>query len=195
MHRRSKNMKGLTIMEALITILVLGILIGIIAGICSEYSRLIHYSSSRDKTIFSLQGAMDGVKGELAEALAVTSPRLTAAPLTSAGTFSSELQFTKIDPANPSRLPTPFPSPMPSVWASADSAHVLSIRYYAAGGALMREVTYPDKTSQCHVIVAGISGFSVQDLGNNSAAITASFMDDDILKTFTTRVHLSIREQ
>jgi acylphosphatase len=64
------------------------------------------------------------------------------------------------------------------------------VKYYVYDDVLVRQITYSDNSSTAQAMARNLAGFSVQNLGNNSIGVRASFQEEHILKNLTTRMRL-----
>jgi hypothetical protein len=180
----------MTLVEALITILLLSTVLGVVANICSEYAGVVKYSTLKDRTLLGAEGAINFVKNELQEAILIEAPVISATPVTEPGSPSFVLRFRKVESTNEDRLPSALPDPLPASWDPYDSSYVIRVKYYVYDDVLVRQITYSDNSSTAQAMARNLAGFSVQNLGNNSIGVRASFQEEHILKNLTTRMRL-----
>jgi hypothetical protein len=142
---------------------------------------MVKFTSKKDKTILGARIAVDKIRSELEEAIAVIEPHVPG------GNPASQLTFRKIDPCNASRL---TPSPTPTVWNPSAAAYTLKVKYYVDEGSLFREITFPDNSHDTQSITDGIAGFSAFRRAPNYVELALSFQEETLVRTLTTYVRL-----
>lgn len=164
-RRSGRKVGGFTLVEALITMMLAGLVLSFVAGLCNEYSRIMRYSTKKDQTLINLQMALERVKNELGEAGTTPVPG-----------DSSVLQFDRIDPKVTDRL---APSSPPALWNPYDSAYVVTVKYRVEDNEMLRTTTFPGPKVVTESVASNISGFSWTDLGDGTFQINASFIEDN----------------
>jgi hypothetical protein len=175
--------RGLTLVESLMTILLVGIVLGIVAGICNEYANIIRFSARKDRIIIGARTGVDKLKIELEEATEVLTPTPSPAPYTP---DSPVIKFKKINPSAVQRLGPPAPG----TWDPWAPSYLVNVEYYVSRESLVRKVTFPDSSCATQTVAEGVSGLSAKNLGGSTYRFTVSFMDEQYLKTLTTVARL-----
>ncbi|MHC9539750.1 MAG: type II secretion system protein [Vulcanimicrobiota bacterium] len=185
-----RTMRGFTLVELLVTIIIIAFMLMIIGSAAADYGRIVRFSSNRDSSVLGINTGLSKVKREIEESIEVTSPVVTATPLASSGDPQFEVIFRKIDPSAESRLPSSPPASPPSSWDSRADDDVVTIKYRVQGGRLLRKVTFHDSIYVETSEAEGITGLSVQDLGNNALRIDISYTDEEIVKNLSTTARI-----
>ncbi len=128
--------KGVTLIEALLSLFLVLIVLGLSGGLIRDYSQSLRNSTTGDRWLEAALVGAAKMGQEASQAILFTRP--AAGSLVS----DSELRFTRLDPSDVDvRFPSPLPDPLPATWNVADPAHALEVRYYLnAQERLVREV-------------------------------------------------------
>ncbi len=130
--------RGFTVLEALITALLVGLALAIVGLVTRDFQRVMARSQRRDTALEGLL-ALHRVGCESAQACGDIVPALNAT--------SAWLSFSRIDPNHPDRIPPtllPEPVPIPAAWEPRDPAYVVRVSYSLNGSRqLMRRVDFP----------------------------------------------------
>jgi prepilin-type N-terminal cleavage/methylation domain len=185
-----RTMRGFTLVEVLVTIIIIAFMLMIIGSAVADYGRIVRFSSNRDSSVLGISTGLNKVKREIEESIEVISPVVTATPLSPYGDPQFEVVFIKINPSAESRLPSLPPASPPSSWDSKADVDVVTIKYHVQGGRLLRKVTFHDSTYVETSEAEKITGFSVQDIGNNALRIDISYTDEEIVKSLSTTARL-----
>lgn len=171
-------MRGLTLLEALISLGLLALAVVMIGGAAEHYTRLFGRHDQQAQAAVRRQ-AVTRVAEELTEATEIYAP--------AAGENTSEVEFSKIDPAA-SRLPSPPAGPPPPLPAGSPlfnptaADHTLRIRIYLDDHQLIRQVTFPGGASRFSVLAHELYGFTAERLSRDEVSLRASFMEHDELR-------------
>ncbi|MGV8122601.1 MAG: hypothetical protein AB2L14_22815 [Candidatus Xenobiia bacterium LiM19] len=185
-----RTVMGFTLVEMLVTIILIAFMLMIIGSAAADYGRIVRFSYQRDSSVLGINTGLNKVKREIEESIEVTSPVVTGTPLASPGDPQFEVVFSKIDPAAESRLPSSPPASPPSSWEPWADDDIVTIKYHVQGGCLLRTVTFHDSTSVVTSEAREVTGFSVQDIGNNALRIDISYTDEKIVKSLSTTARL-----
>lgn len=164
-----RRRRGLTLLEALITLVLLSMAFAMVATLVRNFSSVSTHLNGKEGT---QQGSllMLGVAAELEEAFEVTSPAPgTVAPVT-------EIQLRKYAPI-PQRLLT---ATTPNTWSPG---YVLAVRYFQAGEDLVRETTYPNREVRGSRLSRSLSGFSATRVNDQVIEVRVTFQESKKLKT------------
>lgn len=171
---------GFTLLETLLTMLLLSMVLTVFASLVAGYTRVMRFVNSKDRALAGLHTGLSCAAHELTSAVAVASPN-TAAPV---GT----LDFTRVDPVNPNRLP----QAAPVAWDPLDAAFLIRVRYLLVGDTLMREQTPRTGTPQLQTVASGMTSFSVSLTRPDVVEIKATFATERQARNFTLRSVLRI---
>ena len=155
MRRRA----GLTLIEAMMTMALILVLLGLISGISSGYGNMFRFSASKDQTLQAAQMGLDTIRTELCQATRVLEP-----PGASPGSW---IKFEKVNPGV-ARLPL---SPQPASWNPTNPAFLVTVEYRVVDETLIRETVQPGATSR-QVIASGVKGLGVQLQSDGSYRIS-----------------------
>ncbi|MEW6281115.1 MAG: hypothetical protein AB1758_21045, partial [Candidatus Eremiobacterota bacterium] len=171
--------RGVTIAEALLTLVLVAMLMGITAYLMAEYGRILRFSAAKDNTWLAAQVGVQRAVGEVREAVAVLTP--------AAGATANELRFRKIDPADPTWLPTPIPSPAPATWDPYPPALLLEVCYRSDGqGTLIREVGPAGGAPvSTQAVCEGITGFRCDNPGDGTVVLILSVQEEKLVRSLT----------
>jgi len=167
--------RGMTLLESLLTAMLLSIVLAVFASLVQGYSRVMRHVSGKDRT---LEGFHSGLVTALADVGASTQVLAPLGP-----TAEPVLDLTRIDRGDPNR----FPAAMPASWDPLDPAFQMRVRYYMLGERLIREVTPSGGTTLMHPVAEKVTDFRVSIPSPGLVELTCSFQQDKLTKTFTVR--------
>jgi type II secretory pathway pseudopilin PulG len=151
---RPRQRAGFSIIEALVTALLVGMALAMVGLIARDFNRVMARSHTNDTALEALL-ALRKTASELAQATGVVGPALN-------GT-SAVLTFRRIDPNFPGRIPAtllPDPSPLPAAWEPRDPAYLVHVRYSLNGSQqLVRRVTFAGGIFEQQVCAEGVLNF------------------------------------
>lgn len=154
-----RNVKrGLTLLESMVTFLLLMICLAMIASLFREYSGLLRFGSQLNPRLEAAQVAVARIRVELAESLTVVSPTTGSA---------GSLRLLRTDPTA-ARLPQP-PFPAPLTFDPYQPISRVEILYYLDTGQLKREA--PSGSGDEVILAREIQGFLVERLANGNIKI------------------------
>ncbi|MFN8608146.1 MAG: prepilin-type N-terminal cleavage/methylation domain-containing protein [Vulcanimicrobiota bacterium] len=144
------NPKGFTLLEALVTCLLLLVLLAMVALTVQRTNRVLSQSHLHDQ-VSELRLCLQSVAREASTAVLWQS--------------STPLQFQRIDPSDPNRLPAqlwPVPLPMPDHWEPKDPIWLETVTYELDNGQLTRSARFSNGTRSRTVLFRDLQGFSGQ---------------------------------
>lgn len=152
MVTRPHSVLGFSLAEVVITVFLVGMVLGIMANLLGGANRVMRYSEMRERSYIAAQQALDRVSCELREAVSIDA-------------VGTGITFTKIDPTQPfneALLPVP-PADPPPLWSPAipggypyPAGSRLQIRYWSNGNNLFRSINGGSQ----HLVVEGIVGLT-----------------------------------
>ncbi|MEW6277205.1 MAG: hypothetical protein AB1758_01180 [Candidatus Eremiobacterota bacterium] len=167
-------MRAFTLAEALISLVLVALVLGIVAAMMGEYASIGRFSSGRDQAALAVQVALERMAGETREAAAVLKP--------DAANLSSELLLERLDPSYEG-LPAPVPDPPPPSWNPYPAAARIQVRYRLASGTLVREVTPASGPTRSMAVAESLGGLACRLLASGNVEISVSVqVKDRILK-------------
>lgn len=159
MRRRAS---GFTLLEALVSLALMSILLGVVASLMRDSSILMR-QADHDQ-LAGIQSALESVARDLRSAYQVNQ------------CDSSAVEVLKIDAADGARLPDPLPTPAGTFSLHGPTAST-KVRYYVDVDILRCQLTYSDGSEDDLEAVAGISGFDAQLVHPGLAQLSASSQD------------------
>ncbi len=148
---------GFSLVEALVTLFLVGLVLLSIGGIASEYSRLSRFQDSKDERSQAIQMGIERLRAEARESIAVSSP----APGSSA--LVSQFSFTKLSPTG--RLGSPPLTPG-SVWQVFSPSDQIQVDYFTDARGLVRRETVGGTPLETP-LTSVVEGFAVSYIQNN----------------------------
>lgn len=178
--------RGLSLVETLVTLALVGLLLGLCGTLVAGYFRILKFSAAKDNTWLAAQVGMQRAVGEAREAVAVVNP--------GAGGTAIEMRLRKLDPAacgpgGSAWLPVAIPSPPPVSFDPYPPPLLLEVCYRSQGGQLLRESgpaggAPVSQESLCE----GVTGFRCDALNDGSYALVLSVQEEKLVRTLTSRV-------
>jgi hypothetical protein len=167
---RNIAVRGLTLLEVLVTMLLLAMALGMVATLVRNFSSVSAHLEGKEGT---QQGTLLllSVAAELEEAFEITQP------LAGTTTTVTEIRLRKYASA-PARLTT---GTTPNTW----NPYILSVRYFLDGEDLVREVTFPPPGNEVRLsrISKRINGFSATRVNDQEIEVRATFRESKKLET------------
>ena len=170
--RVGSNISGLTLLEALVSLSLIGIALVIFSGIFTQMSEVRKVSQEGEDFVAGLS-VLEEIRREVSSATAVTLP---ASP-----TFETELIFEKVIPGLSDRLPEPGRR-----WSPLDPMHNLSFHYRLDDSNLVKETSSPGSKSSS-VVAQGLDAFSVALIHPKVVEIRLSFRKGKRLRLVSTK--------
>jgi type II secretory pathway pseudopilin PulG len=137
---------GLSLLEALITLLLIGIVVLLSSGLLNGMSRMNRRSQEGESSVMGL-AALEAMRREVLEAVTITTP--------SSATFEGELIFNKINPNATGRLPN-----SPATWTPHAGPYTLTVKYSQEGDQVVRLATDSGGASSKAVVARDVEAFS-----------------------------------
>lgn len=143
--------RGFTLLEGMVTLLLVFILLGAIGQMMTMYSTIARRSSNKDISLYAGQVALDSIRFEVRQAIDISIPD----PQT--------LVLKRVDPWNPLRLEDPAPSPPPANWSPHRNADLIEVRFELltatdpADYQFRKTVTYPSGSFE-EIVCTGLNG-------------------------------------
>ncbi|CAN0358508.1 unnamed protein product [Phaeothamnion confervicola] len=182
-----KKRRGMSLVEALLSLVLVGIAMGVVAQLAGLLNNVLRASGQKDAAL-EVELAMLHVASELRCACTWTSPP------NSSYLQVNELVFSKVDPdknpdpaASDSRLPLPVSNPLPLLYNGFDSSFMVTVRYYLASGTLMREVNGSAQP------IASLVDFAASNRSDGLFQLNFSYMQGDTKITRTHPAFLPLR--
>ncbi|MCA9793104.1 MAG: prepilin-type N-terminal cleavage/methylation domain-containing protein [Candidatus Eremiobacteraeota bacterium] len=143
--------RGFSLIEAIISLLLVGVVLAVVAGITGEYARLSRSMGAQDVVVEALTAGSERVRCGFRQAIEVISP--------AAGSSAASALLT-YDQAEmgPPRLAMP-PLPPGASWAPYQTAWLSQVSYLADARGLIRRETASGLTTE-EVVLKGVEGFS-----------------------------------
>lgn len=137
--------RGFTVLEALVTTMLVLIVLGVAASLISSYQKVSRQSRSQDQAMEAACNALHSVRADLQAALSVSAT-------------GSNLALVRVNPGKPGRFAvTPGMD-----WLSRRANYNLSVDYgLDAQGNLVRGLTPAGEARTTAVLARGIQGFAV----------------------------------
>lgn len=184
----SSRRRGFTLVESMITMLLVCLLLGVIGSLAKGYADFSRFSSLQDRSV-AARGALSRIAQELRDAITVASPT---------GAATSLLRFDKVNPAisgHPARSTDRLPDPLvlPGSYDPVDPAHLVTVSYSLTGTTLERRVTDGSGTSDTQPLVEDVNGFSAALLGNGNVQLKLSVLEATRVEEFTTHAFMPLK--
>lgn len=187
----STKRRGFTIIEGLITLLLVSILLGAIGTLIQMYANVMRHADRKEVTLYAAELAVDTVGRDLVQAIRILDPD-------DEGDF---LRLEQIDPWTPVRLPDPPGTPPPS-WSPHRRSDRVTVSYRLdsasdpADYTFYRKLTYSDGGEWEEPICQGLHGVYFKDLGNGLFRVEASVLKDNYtVSTRTGTFYLHLPEE
>jgi type II secretory pathway component PulJ len=117
-------------MEALVTLTLVSLVLFSVFEMLSQSMRISAASHARDEFSASIHNSLDRLTAELREAVSIDG-----------ATSDTEITFHKVDTNSATRLEEVVPPPLVNqVWDPLNTNWTLKVRYYTAGGRLIRAI-------------------------------------------------------
>lgn len=133
-----RNQLGFTIIEAVLTTLLVGVFLSVLAGLTSSLRRVTIFSEQRDQVGLA-RSVLNGLRSELSEAVIIDSPKTTA--------VVSEISLKRLVPeslapnlATTSRLLSPPGTRVGYYWDPVKTDYLESLKYDLQGEILRRQI-------------------------------------------------------
>lgn len=176
-----RSRAGLSLLEVLVTAFLFSVVLAAVAMLLGQFNRAMSHSARKSQ---ALEGALAlrDVAAELEESVALVSP---------GGAPSSVLEFSRVNPVYPGRLPSPPPTPggLAGNWLPDDPAYLMTVRYQVNPQAeLEREVVVSGSPSR-QVIARSLNAFTCTRSGNR-VDLRADFQEEQKIRTAVVSANL-----
>lgn len=166
--------RGVSLVELLITLGLLALVAGVVAGLAREYARLLG-SRTQDHSLFQAHAALDAIARELAGAIRVASPAR-------GGPAVDSLDFERLS-ADPGRFLPATP------WQPWPASATLRVRYELEDETLWHILTRPGQGPQRRACGYGLQGLAARWPNGGPLEVTLSVQRGERLRTLTARVN------
>lgn len=155
-----RKRRGFSLLEALITLTLMSVLLGVVASLMRDASLLTRQANA--DPLVALQAALEPVCADVHCAYQVNQ------------CDSSAVEIVRLDPSITSRLP----STPPTAFTLHGSDASLKVRYFAYADSLWSETTYPDTSSETNEVAPGISALDGQLVKPGLVQLSISTQDN-----------------
>jgi type II secretory pathway component PulJ len=159
-------------------LLVLSVL-GLVATLMREYTRVARHSEARDQTLDGVAFALAEMGHEASGANVLQTPQ--------AG-LANELKFLRPDP-RVNRYGLLGPDPANPVWEPNASNQIMLVRYTHENGALVREVRRDSQTSR-QTLAENVNALVVNKLDDDYLELSMSFQENRRVRSFSMKTKL-----
>ena len=163
-------------MEALVALGLLALIVGMLAGMASEYSSIITFSSSQDTQTQAGEG-LSQMTREVEQSCKILQP----APGSQA---STQVVFRKLNCASVYRYDSWTP-PDYAAWEPTRDQDLITVSYALYGSDLIRE----DQSGARSVVARDVNDFSVTLPASGSLAFQLTVLQNRRLKTFASEAY------
>lgn len=171
-----RKQAGFSLAEALITLAMMSLVMGLVAQLAQDYRRMENHSTGIERSLEGSQLGLTRMSAELQQAVLISSP--------ASSSFVGLLSFEKIDPTL-ARLPA---DPNGFGGTFDPRAGRIRIDYRWIGEELVREAA----GSQL-VVATGVRGFSCARLSDQLVEIRLSIEESSRVLPMVSKVYLPIR--
>ncbi|MCA9795918.1 MAG: type II secretion system protein [Candidatus Eremiobacteraeota bacterium] len=173
-------------LEAVVTMLLVGIVFAIAASVITSYSRAVNQLGLKDAQLQSIMVGIDRMRSEVEGAFAVSSPP-------SSGSASS-LTFQVIDPRNSSRFTGTTPwDPFDILAGPPSNDYAVTVSYSVVSGGLNRQLTYPEGTVLSALVADQVQGLACQYLPSGNLELVLSFQGASGIRQLRSEVYPRVR--
>jgi hypothetical protein len=157
---------------------LLGLAIGLLAGLATEYQGIIRFTEGRSASMVAVT-SLQSISRAVAQSSSILGP-------SEASSGEPELSLEILDFGSPQRFE-------PSAWSPRRPSDLLRVNYRLEENRLIREtVTSTGKTST-EDMAQNMTGFSVSRPNLTTVVLSASIQESRRVETFTVRGHLWAR--
>ena len=177
--RRSGRPSAFSLVEMMIAMLLVLALLGLVATLMREYTRVSRHTSARENTMDGVQTALSAMAQELSGAQQVLIP--------TSGT-SAAVSFLRVNPLTERFPPADEDS---GIWSALPASSLMYVFYGVSNRQLARySYSYDTWVTQSHVMATDIEGFQTAALSPTQYELALTFKETLRLKTFRTRVRI-----
>lgn len=178
--------RGFSLLEAMVTMLLVGIVFAIAATVITSYSRAVNQLGLKDAQLQSIMVGMDRMRSEVEGAFAVSSPPSTGS--------ASSLTFALIDAANTTRFTGTTPwDPFDVLGVAPANDYAVTVSYSVAAGGLTRRLTYPNGTTTDALVAEQVQGLACQYLPTGNLELVLSFQGAGGIRQLRGEVYPRVR--
>lgn len=177
-----KRRGGFTLAEALVSMAILAILIGLASSIFVGYTRITRQSSTHERNLILGYTALDRMRSEVSSAIYLSEPAA------SNGSVGSVLEFEKIDPSVLARLPNP--EPPPTTFEPLDPAYTCGVRYEVVAGKLIRKAWGGTRWQSEEVLMSGVLGLTTTFEAPAGLMITLNLQEELTTRLLTGHTYI-----
>lgn len=169
-HVGSVKLRAFTLAEAMISMAMISLILGLAASIFVGYTRIRRQATPHERNLTLGYSALERMRGEFGAAAEVFRPDPSSTAL-----FST-LTLNKLEPTNLTRLPDP-PDPG-AVFEPADPGHYCQVQYSVVGGQLLRNCWAGAFSSQEIVIPENVQGLTTQFISPGGVHIQLNLREE-----------------
>jgi prepilin-type N-terminal cleavage/methylation domain-containing protein len=170
--------RGFSLLETLLTLILFGTVVVIVAHLLSGYQRILKHGSAKQRTLAAAQVALGEIRDEVKGALRILLPTTGTSP---------SIELEKLIPNKAGRLPTIVPVPPPANWNLTASGDVMTMRYEVNAQGLARTLL-TGVPAGTFGIAPGINNLSAR-LQGNLLEVTLQVAESKVTKTLSTRIY------
>lgn len=162
--------RGITLAEAVVTLFLIAVVMGMLAHLLQASHQAIDYLNKKDRTTFAAQVAIGRITSEAREALEWQPGSAT------------NLTFRKLDPRA-----VRFPEPPPTSWDPRQP--MLEVSYFLQNAQLLRTQGPPGGSVESSVVVAeGLTGFTWSRPTDQLLRLELSVQEEKKIRRLTSEV-------
>lgn len=180
------NKRGFTLVEGLLTLVLVLIMLGAIGSLMQMYANVIRRTERKEITLYAAQVALDTVRQELRQAVSIHVP----------SDRGDTLSLSRVDPWNPARLPDPPPFPPPGSWNPYSSSEMMTVTFELLTAPLpedytfYRTIIYGDGSEFTEVVCQGLHGVEFERDGAMMTVRASVLSEDGQVDSVQTTVRL-----
>ncbi len=170
---KKENSSGLTFLEALMVLALMGLVIVLSAGLFQGMAKMRQRSQKAERRL-QVMAALEEMRREVWEAVTVTTPE---------SGDSDRVEVVKINPSVVGRLPE-----TPTVWNPRQPEHLLRVHYFMDADQLIRRTTDSAGGTVRGVVARDIEALAAERLDEGSLEIKLSMLWGNNLSTYQAKV-------
>ena len=167
--------RAASLVELMITLATLSVALALMAGLVSQYQRLLFRESSQSLVAAQFQ-QVNLIRFDLAQATRVSKPA-DAAPV-------FDVLFMRVDPQAP-RLES---LPAPQQWEPLSPGLSLEVHYYLKDQELRRSTRKQGQQLSDEVLLRSVAGFTARKGDGRLLVLNFSFLERDVLRKLSCEV-------
>ncbi len=169
-------MRGLTLIEAIVSLALVVVVVGLVGQIMARSSRVTLFLESQDRRLVTARSALESLGRSAREAVRFVRP------VPGSTAVEPELVIDRLDP-DASFLPRPLPNPLPSNWSAHPNAMLVRQEVSLSGESLVLRDPRADGTQQEKVLGDGLTGLGLAFRPDGNLSVTLSYPDRQGLVT------------